>query len=164
MKHSNGSNLKIFPFVLCLWCFGAGAQSLQIDGFGKTSAVELKRGKEYTVRWTGVTDVRKEIVLALHNRYGDTLKTWRTFVNDGEETIDIDRKLKPQKGYRLSMSLVGEETEFVKAFNIRIRRKVPLGVTLAAAVVPVVAAAAVIFLPEYLDSRKEEEPEPANGL
>lgn len=134
-----------------------------VDGFQKDGR-GVKRGREYTVRWAGVQAVRKNIVLTLENRYGVTVQSWETFVNDGEEFISINPKLKPGKGYKLTMSLVGDETELVKSLDLRVRRRVPLGVTLSATIAPVLAAAAILIVPMLTEPEPEEEPEPIDNL
>lgn len=134
-----------------------------VDGFQKDGR-GVKRGREYTVRWAGVQAVRKNIVLTLENRYGVTVQSWETFVNDGEEFISINPKLKPGKGYKLTMSLVGDETELVKSLDLRVRRRVPLGVTLSATIAPVLAAAAILIVPMLTEPEPEVEPEPIDNL
>lgn len=146
-----------------MWCCSATAQTLWVDGFQKDGR-GVKRGREYTVRWAGVQAVRKNIVLTLENRYGVTVQSWETFVNDGEEFISINPKLKPGKGYKLTMSLVGDETELVKSLDLRVRRRVPLGVTLSATIAPVLAAAAILIVPMLTEPEPEEEPEPIDNL
>jgi hypothetical protein len=136
---------------------------LWVDGFQKDGR-GVKRGREYTVRWAGVQAVRKNIVLTLENRYGVTVQSWETFVNDGEEFISINPKLKPGKGYKLTMSLVGDETELVKSLDLRVRRRVPLGVTLSATIAPVLAAAAILIVPMLTEPEPEVEPEPIDNL
>ena len=146
-----------------MWCCGVNAQTLWIDGLQKDGR-SVKRGREYTVRWAGAPAVRKNIVLTLENRYGVTVQSWETFVNDGEEFISINPKLKPGKGYKLTLSLIGEEAELVKSMDLRVRRKVPLGVTLSAAIAPVLAAAAIVIVPMLTEPGPEVEPEPIDNL
>jgi hypothetical protein len=119
------------------------AQSLQYGGIQEVSS--LKRGKEYSIRWFGGAKEQK-INITLLNRSGERVQSWTDLVNDGEHTLKLGPRLKPQAGYVLDITIAGENNGVISSSDIRIRRRIPLAVTISTLVI--VPLAVMVFIPD----------------
>jgi hypothetical protein len=111
---------------------------LQYGGIQEVGS--LKRGKEYSIRWFGGSKDQK-IDITLQNSTGERVQSWGDLLNDGEQTIELNPKLKPRRGYVLDITVSGDVPGVISSSDIRIRRRIPLAVTISTLViVPVVIA------------------------
>ena len=142
-------SLKSLALLLCL-TGSAAAQSLQYGGIQEVGS--LKRGKEYSIRWFGGAKDQK-INITLQNSSGERVQGWVDLLNDGEQTIKLDPKLKPRRGYVLDITVTGDAPGVISSSDIRIRRRIPLAVTISTLViVPLVIAILPDKSAEELDS------------
>jgi hypothetical protein len=133
MKTASPSVLAV---LLCIMGT-ATAQSLQYGGIQEVGS--LKRGKAYSIRWSGGSKDQK-IDIGLQNRDGEDIQRWEGLENDGEHTLKFRAGIKPGKNYVLNITVAGSELEIISSSDIRIRRRIPLALTASVLVmVPVVA-------------------------
>ena len=124
--------LLIFVFLLT-FSISSFSQTLKFDGVSEVKP--LKRGKEYSIKWSGGTK-DQAIRIELHNAAG-RVQSWDETLNDGENTVRLSSKLKPGDNYSFKV-LIGNE--LVSSQNVQVRRRMPLAVTISIIVVPVVVA------------------------
>lgn len=115
--------------------YSISAQTLKFEEV--TEVKKLKRGKEYSVKWSGgLAD--QMIKIELHNPAGK-IQSWDETQNDGEHVLKLNPKLKTGKGYVFRISVGDEE---VSSQEVQIRRRIPLALTISTAIV---VPAVVIF-------------------
>jgi len=143
------SSIRAF-WIVILPVTGFG-QGLQLEAI--TEVKPLKRGKEYNIKWTG--GAKSEVTkITLTNAKG-VAQTWSNLPNDGEEVISLSPKLRPGKGYNLSVSVDGEK---VYSQPLQVKRRVPLAITIATFVV----VPSVIILLSQSEQSPEHIPDPVN--
>ena len=86
--------LLIFVFLLT-FSISSFSQTLKFDGVSEVKP--LKRGKEYSIKWSGGTK-DQAIKIELHNAAG-RVQSWDETLNDGENTVKLNSKLRPGSNY-----------------------------------------------------------------
>lgn len=115
----------VFLFVFSVTSF---SRTLKFDGVSEV--MPLKRGKEYSIKWSGGAK-DQAIKIELHNAAG-RVQSWDETLNDGENTIKLNSRLKPGDNYSFKI-LMG--SELVSSQNVQIRRRIPLGITISAMII-----------------------------
>ena len=126
------STFGLKGLILIFLCSSVSAQSLEFEGVQEVSG--LKRGKEYSIRWSGGT-VEQKIEIALMDPDGGRVQKWSDLTNDGEHTIKLDSRLKPGRGYVLDITITGTDPGVISSSDIRIKRRIPLALTASVVVV-----------------------------
>lgn len=129
-----GKNGALFFGCYLLILSNVLSQSLAISGI--TEVKSLKRGKMYSIRWSGgERDGKISIELF---RQKESVQSWDGILNDGETTVKLGSRLKPGKGYSLRIMESGSDRE-ISSTELTLRRRIPLALKLAPlAVVPMV--------------------------
>ena len=120
----------VFLFAFSVSSF---SQTLKFDGVSEVKP--LKRGKEYSIKWSGGTK-DQAVKIELHNASGK-VQTWDETLNDGEDAVKLNSRLKPGNNYSFKF-IVGNE--LVSSQNVQIKRRIPLALTISSIIfVPVIA-------------------------
>ena len=114
------------------------SQTLNFEGINEATA--LKRGKEYSIKWSGGSKDQL-IKIELHNLTGK-VQSWEEKQNSGEQKVKLNSKIKPGKNY--SFKIVTGSGEEVSSQNVQIKRKIPLALKISAIVIVPVAIAVIV--------------------
>ncbi len=117
--------VKYIVFILLLaFSFSSFSQTLKFDEVSEVKP--LKRGKEYSVKWSGGAK-DQSIKIELHNARGK-VQSWDETLNDGEDAVKLNSRLKPGSNYSFKI-LAG--SELVSSQNVQIKRRIPFMVTIS---------------------------------
>ena len=133
--YNQPNNLLLFVFLL-VFSVSSFSQTLKFDGVSEVKP--LKRGKEYSVKWSGGAK-DQAIKIELHNASGK-IQTWDETLNDGENAVKLNARLKPGSNYSFKI-LMG--SELVSSQHVQIKRRIPLAFTISSIIV---VPAIVVFL------------------
>lgn len=132
---------------MLLLTYASSGQTLKLSSI--TEVKPLKRGKEYNLNWSG-GKAEEKIRIELHRASGK-VQSWEETQNDGGEVVKLSKKLKPGKDYLFKFFAGDVE---VGSEPVVIKRRIPLAVTISAAVI----VPATIILLFSLD--KNDIPDP----
>ncbi len=124
-NHQTKPAILIVLFALSFTSF---SQTLTFDGISEVKP--LKRGKEYSVKWSGGAK-GQAIKIELHNAVG-RVQSWDETLNDGENTVKLNSKLKPGNNYSFKILM---DSELVSSQHVQIRRRIPLALSIFTLVV-----------------------------
>ena len=155
MENYTKNSIHVF-IVLVAFSISGFSQALRFEGV--TEVKPLKRGKEYSIKWSGgVKD--QNIKIELHNRTGK-VQSWDETQNDGEQLIKLNSKLKPGKNY--SFKILTSNGDQVSEQNVQVNRRIPLALTISTIII---VPAVVILLSTRNDGVDNiAEPFPPSSL